>query len=148
MVRPAIVASFFLALVTPPVLHAATVEQTCHKAVNKGAMKLYKQTLAGAQSCLKTRIQTSGATTNCLGDPLQLDPNGKLPLKEFLQTVQNGSADGQMQAWDKLLDDKQITQLYNYVRARADKGLPPGRPDEVGPNGGPWIAPKGWPRQP
>ncbi len=30
----------------------------------------------------------------------------------------------------------------------ADKVLPPGRPDEVGPNGGPWLPPKGWPRQP
>ena len=30
-----------------------------------------------------------------------------------------------MQAWDKLLDDKQITQLYYYVTARADKVLPP-----------------------
>ena len=38
-----------------------------------------------------------------------------------------------MQAWDKLLDEKQIAQLYLYVRARADKVLPPGRPDEVGP---------------
>ena len=72
----------------------------------------------------------------------------KLPLKEFLRIVRNGSDDGTMQSWAKLLDEKQITQLYNYVRARADKVLPPGRPDEVGPNGGPWIPPKGWPRQP
>ena len=53
-------------------------------------------------------------------------------------------ADGQMQAWDKLLDDSQITQLYNYVRARMDKVLPPGRPDEVGPKGGPWVPPASW----
>jgi hypothetical protein len=32
----------------------------------------------------------------------------------------------------KLLNDKQIRQLYYYVRARADKVLPPGRPDEIG----------------
>ena len=51
-----------------------------------------------------------------------------------------------MQAWDKLLDDKQITQLYYYVTARADKVLPPGRPDEVGPNGGRWVPPQGWPK--
>ena len=42
------------------------------------------------------------------------------------------------QGWDKLLDAKQIGQLYVYVRARADKVLPPGRPDEVGPNKGKW----------
>ena len=73
------------------------------------------------------------------------DPNEKIALKDFLSTVRNGSADGQMQAWDKLLDDKQITQLYYYVLARREKVLPPGRPDEVGPKGGVWIVPKGWP---
>ena len=85
--------------------------------------------------------------TDALGTTLApnlTDPNEKMSLKDFLQTVKNGSADGQMQAWDKLLDDKQITQLYNYVRARADKVLPPGRPDEVGPKGGPWVPPAGW----
>jgi mono/diheme cytochrome c family protein len=78
--------------------------------------------------------------------PNLIDPNRKLTLKEFLFTVQNGSADGQMQAWNKLLDNKQITQLYYYVRARSDKVLPPGRPDEVGPKGGRWIVPQGWPQ--
>ena len=77
--------------------------------------------------------------------PNLIDPNRKLTLKDFLFTVRNGSADGAMQAWNKLLDDKQITQLYYYVRARAEKVLPPGRPDEVGPNGSHWIVPKGWP---
>lgn len=62
--------------------------------------------------------------------------------------MKTGSADGQVQAWDKLLDGQQIAQLYNYVRARADKVLPPGRPDDVGPNGGPWVPPAGWPKQP
>jgi mono/diheme cytochrome c family protein len=67
-----------------------------------------------------------------------------MPLKEFRTIVKTGSADGQMQAWDKLLDDKQIAQVYDYVRARGDKVLPPGRPDEVGPKGGPWVPPANW----
>ncbi len=79
--------------------------------------------------------------------PNLIDPNEKMPLPQFLMIVRNGSADKAMQAWDKLLDDKQITQIYTYVRARADKVLPPGRPDEVGPKGGPWIPPEGWPKQ-
>jgi mono/diheme cytochrome c family protein len=79
--------------------------------------------------------------------PNLIDPNEKMPLPQFLMIVRNGSSDKAMQAWDKLLDDKQITQIYTYVRARADKVLPPGRPDEVGPNGGPWIPPNGWPKQ-
>ena len=78
--------------------------------------------------------------------PNLIDPNRKLALKDFVLTVRNGSADGAMQAWNKLLDDKQITQLYYYVIARTDKVLPAGRPDEVGPKGGPWVPPKGWPK--
>jgi mono/diheme cytochrome c family protein len=76
--------------------------------------------------------------------PNLIDPNRKMTLKDFLPKVKNGDPDNGMQAWDKLLDDKQITQLYYYVRARADKVLPPGRPDEVGPKGGQWVPPKGW----
>ena len=78
--------------------------------------------------------------------PTLIDPNEKFTLKEFLYRVKNGSEDGAMQPWDKLLDDKQITQLYYYVLARTDKVLPPGRPDEVGPKGGHWIPPQGWPK--
>jgi mono/diheme cytochrome c family protein len=85
--------------------------------------------------------------TNAVGSTLApnlTDPNEKMALKEFRTIVKTGSADGQMQAWDKLLDDKQIAQVYDYVRARADKVLPPGRPDEVGPKGGLWTPPAGW----
>jgi len=85
--------------------------------------------------------------TNAVGTTLApnlTDPNEKMPLQEFRQIVKTGSADGQMQAWNKLLDDKQIAQLYAYVRARADKVLPAGRPDEVGPKGGAWVPPAGW----
>jgi mono/diheme cytochrome c family protein len=85
--------------------------------------------------------------TNAVGTTLApnlTDPNEKMALKEFRTIVKTGSADGQMQAWDKLLDDRQIAQVYDYVRARADKVLPPGRPDEVGAKGGPWAPPAGW----
>ena len=57
----------------------------------------------------------------------------------------NGIPDKGMQAWDKLLDRKQVSEIHLYVRARTDKVLPPGRPDEVGPKGGPWVPPAGWP---
>ncbi len=78
MMRRALIIAFLVALTNPSALRAGTVEQTCRKAVNKGAASLFKQTLKGAQSCLKTRIKTSGATTDCLGDPMLLDPSGKL----------------------------------------------------------------------
>ena len=77
--------------------------------------------------------------------PNLTDPNLRLSLPEFLKTVREGVPENGMQAWNKLLDDKQITQLYYYVIARMDKVLPPGRPDEVGPKGGRWEPPRGWP---
>src|SRR4030095_8548257 len=47
--------------------------------------------------------------------PNLTDPNIKFTRAEFIRKVRVGSPDKGMQAWDKLLDDKQITQLYYYV---------------------------------
>ncbi len=77
--------------------------------------------------------------------PSLIDPKNQRSNAQFLKTVRSGVVDKGMPAWDKLLDDKQIAQVHLYVRARADKVLPPGRPDEVGPNGGRWVPPQNWP---
>jgi len=76
--------------------------------------------------------------------PNLTDPNETFTRAEFLRVVRTGVPKTAMQSWSKLLDDKQIGQVYVYVRARADKVLPPGRPDEVGPNAGQWVPPQGW----
>jgi len=79
--------------------------------------------------------------TDALGTstaPSLIEANEKMPRAQFIRVVRDGVKDKGMQAWDKLLDAKQMAQLYVYVRARADKVLPPGRPDEVGPNKGKW----------
>jgi mono/diheme cytochrome c family protein len=83
-------------------------------------------------------------TTNA---PNLIDPNRKLSAAAFNRIVLNGIPDKGMQAWDKLLDKKQVSEIHLYVRARTDKVLPPGRPDEVGPNGKEWVPPAGWPRK-
>ena len=45
----------------------------------------------------------------------------------------------------RLKADTTIQRALNArANPRADKVLPPGRPDEVGPNGGQWIPPEGW----
>ena len=85
-------------------------------------------------------VDALGTTTA----PNLTDPNEKFTRAEFLRVVRTGVPKTAMQAWNKLLDDQQIGQVYVYVRARADKVLPPGRPDEVGPNAGPWVPPQGW----
>jgi mono/diheme cytochrome c family protein len=92
--------------------------------------------------CYRCHGVDAVGTTNA---PNLTDPNAKLTDAAFLKIVREGRADKGMQAWDKLLDDKQIKQIHLYVRARTDKVLPAGRPDEVGPNKGPWVPPAGWP---
>ena len=77
--------------------------------------------------------------------PNLISPNQKQTPATFLKMVRSGKPDTQMQAWDKLLTNQQIGQIHLYVRARADKVLPAGRPDEVGPNKGKWVPPAGWP---
>jgi mono/diheme cytochrome c family protein len=77
--------------------------------------------------------------------PNLIDPNARMTPAAFLRIVRVGSPEKGMQAWDKLLDNTQIAQIHLYVRARTDKVLPPGRPDEVGPNGTAWVPPDGWP---
>lgn len=91
--------------------------------------------------CYRCHGTNAVATTMA---PDLLDPNRKMRRAAFVKIVRSGVPDKGMQGWDKLLDDKQIGDLYVYVRARADKVLPPGRVDEVGPGGGPWVPPAGW----
>ena len=85
-------------------------------------------------------VDALGTTTA----PNLTDPNEKFTRAEFLRIVKTGKPNTAMQSWSKLLDDKQIGEVYVYVRARADKVLPPGRPDEVGPNKGLWEPPARW----
>jgi mono/diheme cytochrome c family protein len=85
-------------------------------------------------------VDALGTTTA----PNLTDPNEKFTRAEFMRIVKTGKANTAMQSWSKLLDDKQIGEVYVYVRARAEKVLPPGRPDEIGTNGGSWTPPDGW----
>ena len=123
----------------------ATLRTMPAASAQEDAPEIYKSVYAGWKwwhvYCYRCHGQNAVGST--LG-PSLIEANAQLTLAEFLPKVRNGNPDKGMQAWNKLLDDQQITQLYSYVRARADKVLPPGRPDEVGPNGGPWIPPEGW----
>ena len=93
--------------------------------------------------CYRCHGQDAVGTTT---GPNLTDPALKLTRAGFLRVVRTGVPDSAMQGWSKLLDEKQIGQLFVYVKARADKVLPPGRPDEVGANGGAWAPPAGWPK--
>ena len=62
----------------------------------------------------------------------------------FLEVVREGRVEKGMQSWKPLLDDDQITDIFLYLRARSDKVLPAGRPDEVGKGAGEWVPPDDW----
>ena len=60
-----------------------------------------------------------------------LGPEGSVTHDVFLKTVKEGRPEKGMQSWTSLLDDHQIEQLYNYVKARSDGRLAPGRPHKA-----------------
>jgi mono/diheme cytochrome c family protein len=77
--------------------------------------------------------------------PNLLADNHRLARPAFLRMVRTGNDAKGMPEWASLLNAKQMNDLFVYVRARADKVLPAGRPDEVGPpRGKPWTPPAGW----
>ncbi len=65
----------------------------------------------------------------------QLAPNLQESVKSispevFTKTVREGKPNTAMAPWNKLLDDSQINDLYQYVLARSEGRLGRGRPDE------------------
>lgn len=128
-------------LVGPVVPRAALAAQEATSATYKDVYDGWKWWHVYCYRCHGTNaIATATA-------PSLIEPNRQLSAAQFLKVVRDGLPDKGMQAWDKLLDPKQIAQIHLYVRARTDKVLPPGRPDEVGPNGGLWVPPDGWPKR-
>ena len=78
--------------------------------------------------------------------PNLIRPNQNYTRAQFMKIVKEGREDKGMQSWKALLNDTQIGQIQLYVRARKEKVLPAGRPDELGPNKGQWVPPVGWPK--
>jgi len=62
---------------------------------------------------------------------ISLAPGGPIdsPAK-FEQVVSNGRTDRGMPAFKDVLSPEQIQAIYAYVKGRADKRIPPGRPAE------------------
>ncbi len=124
---------------------AATTPATTAPAASATTSPVYKGVYNGWKwwhvYCFRCHGTDALATTLA---PDLIDPARRLTRAAFLAVVRDGRPDKGMQAWAKLLSPEQIGDLFTYVRARSDKILPPGRPDEVGPNGGVWAPPKGW----
>jgi mono/diheme cytochrome c family protein len=60
---------------------------------------------------------------------ISLAPGGPMESKEkFVQGVSEGRPDRGMPAFKSIMTSSQIEATYAYVKARADKRIPPGRP--------------------
>jgi quinoprotein dehydrogenase-associated probable ABC transporter substrate-binding protein len=72
--------------------------------------------------------------TDALGSTLAPDlrhsvsPQGTMTRDVFLTTVRDGRIAKGMPAWNSLLNQRQIEQLYAYIKARSEGHLAPGRP--------------------
>ena len=136
----------FLTLVLGVASNADPLQSAPQTAAAQATSTTYKTVYDGWKwwhvYCYRCHGVDAVGTTNA---PNLIDPSRKLSSAEFLKVVMVGIPDKGMQAWDKLLDKKQVSEIHLYVRARTDKVLPPGRPDEVGPKGGQWVPPAGWP---
>jgi len=137
----------FLATLTSVVRDGSPLQFQVSVAAQTPAETIYRDVYNGwkwwhvyCYRCHGVNAVSTGAAPNLT------DPNWKLTPPEFLKSVLGGFQEKGMQPWNKLLDKRQIAQIHLYVRARTDKVLPPGRPDEVGPNKGRWVPPAGWPR--
>ena len=53
-----------------------------------------------------------------------------LPHDEFIRIIREGRPEKGMQAWNVLLDESQMEDIYEYVMERTTGRLKPGRPDE------------------
>ena len=53
-----------------------------------------------------------------------------LPHAEFIRIIREGRPEKGMQAWNVLLDESQMEDIYQYVTERSTGRLKPGRPDE------------------
>jgi len=138
-------AALFCAVLAWVGMNIARVDVSAAAQAAAPASDVYKNVYDGWKwwhvYCFRCHGTNAVATTLA---PDLIDPNRKMTRAAFLRVVRVGVPDKGMQGWDKLLDDKQFGDLYVYVRARAEKVLPPGRPDEVGPGGGAWVPPAGW----
>jgi mono/diheme cytochrome c family protein len=75
-----------------------------------------------------------GTCVNPLAPDLRmsLSATGKnYPRDSFAYTALNGRLDKGMPAWKVLLDTAAIYELYQYVKARSDGWLKPGRPHRL-----------------
>jgi mono/diheme cytochrome c family protein len=108
---------------TPPRTDSAQQQAGDKLAVNQSEYNGWK---TFAVNC--TRCHGEDAVGSTIAPNLMKSLREHVDHELFVQTVKNGRPDKGMPTWGPLLSDKQIEDLYAYLKARSEGRLAPGRP--------------------
>lgn len=108
---------------TPPRTDSAQQQGGDKLAVNQSEYNGWK---TFAVNC--TRCHGEDAVGSTIAPNLMKSLREHVDHELFVQTVKNGRPDKGMPTWGPLLTDKQIEDLYAYLKARSEGRLAPGRP--------------------
>ena len=114
---------------TPPRGDSAQQQGADKLAVNQSEYNGWK---TFAVNC--TRCHGEDAVGSTIAPNLMKSLREHVDHEIFVQTVKNGRPDKGMPTWGPLLTDKQVEDLYAYLKARSEGRLAPGRP-HVKPEG-------------
>jgi mono/diheme cytochrome c family protein len=116
---------------TPPA--AAPSQKQAPAAGQRGAISQaeyegWRQYSVNCARCHGQDVLPNPVAANLL---VSLGPGGPIDSKEkFVQVVSEGRPERGMPAFKSIVTPSQIEAMYAYVKGRADKRIPPGRPEQ------------------
>jgi mono/diheme cytochrome c family protein len=109
---------------TPP----TGAQQPAKKGVSQIEYEGWRQYSVNCARCHGQDVLPNPVAANLL---ISLGPGGSIDSEEkFAQVVSAGRPDRGMPAFKSIMSPEQIKAVYAYVKGRADKRIPPGRPAE------------------
>lgn len=116
---------------SPP---AGEAEKPAGQAGKTGGLKVSRPEYEGwrqySVNCARCHGQDALPNPVAANLLVSLKPGGPIDTPEkFVEVVTKGRPERGMPAFGTLLTPEQITAIYAYVKGRADKRIPPGRPD-------------------
>lgn len=99
-------------------------------AVSQAEYEGWRQYSVNCARCHGQDVLPNPVAANLL---VSLAPGGPMDSRdEFVQVVSEGRPDRGMPAFKSILTPTQTQSIYAYVKGRADKRIPPGRPEQPG----------------
>jgi mono/diheme cytochrome c family protein len=126
------------AVATPPITPAPSAtprdtppggaQQPTSQGVSKIEYEGWRQYSVNCARCHGQDVLPNPVAANLL---ISLAAGGSMASEEkFIQVVSEGRPDRGMPAFKSIMSPEQIKAVYAYVKGRADKRIPPGRPAE------------------